>query len=234
MNNAYVNDFEQNNKTYYNELKKYKPLTKIEERKLCKRFKTKNDIIARDKLITSNLKFVVDVAKNYKGHGLAFADLVAEGNMGLLKALDKFDYKKDVKFISYGVWWIKQYIREAINKKKMLPSDELPTDFDKPINDDEIDIKDECINNTFIDNSKKSYDEDEVQIVNDLLQVLNPRECEIIKSYFGLNSDEMTLEEIGQKYKLTKERVRQIKEKALTKLRSNMLLIEDKYLLNRK
>lgn len=234
MNNVYINDFDQNNKTYYNELKKYKPLTKVEEKKLCKRFKTKNDLGARDQLLTSNLKFVVDVAKNYKGRGLAFADLVAEGNMGLLKALDKFDYKKDVKFISYGVWWIKQYIRDAINKSKLMPCDELPNDFENPINDDEIDSKDEYVNSTFIDNSKKSYDEDEIQIVNDLLTVLNPRECEIIKSYFGIDNEEMTLEEIGQKYKLTKERVRQIKEKALTKLRSNMLLIEDKYLVNRK
>lgn len=234
MNN-YVNDFDKSNKLYYKDLKKYKPLDKQTEKKLFLEFKNNNDLSARNQLITSNLKFVVDIAKQYKGHGLSFGDLVSEGNMGLLKAIDKFDEKKDTKIISYGVWWIRQYIKDAINRKKNMPIDELPEDNEKQVSDDDLLYNDEDnIKKSFLDNDETYENNDDVEAVKKLLSFLTERERNVIISYFGLNGEEQkTLEEIGIKYNLTKERVRQIKEVALKKLRSNVLLIGNKYLLNR-
>lgn len=234
MNN-YVNDFDKSNKLYYKDLKKYKPLDKQTERKLFLKFKNNNDLSARNQLITSNLKFVVDIAKQYKGHGLSFGDLVSEGNMGLLKAIDKFDEKKDTKIISYGVWWIRQYIKDAINRKKNMPIDELPEDNEKQVFDDDLLYNDEDnIKKSFLDNDETYENNDDAEAVKKLLSFLTERERNVIILYFGLNGEEQkTLEEIGIKYNLTKERVRQIKEVALKKLRSNVLLIGNKYLLNR-
>lgn len=231
MNYGYANDFEDGNKVYYNDIKKYKPLSKSEEKKLFKRYKFENDLSARDKLVTSNLKFVVDIAKLYKGRGLPFADLVSEGNLGLMKAIDKFEYEKDFKLISYGVWWIKAYIQDAINKKKMISSDDLPSDTDKPIDEDGDDKSNEMITDIkFIEEENESNNEN-VVIIDELLGILNKRETDIIKSYFGIGGDALTLDEIGLKYRLTKERVRQIKESAMRKLRSNILLLEQEELL---
>lgn len=236
MKNVYVNDFDNNNKIYYNDLKNFKPLTKSEERKLCKQYKFNNDISARNKLITSNLKFVVDIAKKYKGYGISFGDLVAEGNMGLIKALDKFDYNKDVKVISFGVWWIRQYIKEAINRKNSVAYDELPNEIGPTVNDDYDD--DQIIQNNnkpeaFLDNDNVKCENENNKLITDLLKNLNERECDIVKSYFGIDTKELTLEEIGLKYNLTKERVRQIKAVAMKKLRSLALerdLYKDIYL----
>lgn len=234
MNN-YVNDFDKSNKIYYKELKKYKPLDKQTEKKLFLKFKNNNDLSARNELITSNLKFVVDIAKQYKGYGLSFGDLVSEGNMGLLKAIDKFDEKKDTKIISYGVWWIRQYIKDAINRKKNLPIDELPEDNEKQVIDDDLNYSDdENIKKSFVNDEETYENNGDVDAINKLLSFLTDRERIIISYYFGLDGkEEKTLEEIGIKCNLTKERVRQIKEVALKKLRSNVLLIGNKYLLNR-
>lgn len=225
MSNLYANDFEKSNKIYYDDLKDYKPLSKIEERRLCKRFKLNNDLNARDQLIKSNLKFVVDIAKKYKGYGLPFGDIVAEGNLGLIKALDKFDYEKNVKIISFGVWWIRQYIKDAINKKRMMASDELPNEINSSLNEDSFndnsDIENDFqLDDAFLDKEKNYLENEKTKIIGNLLSKLNERECEIIKSYFGFNSEPLTLEEIGKKYSLTKERVRQIKSVAMKKLRS--------------
>ena len=105
-----INDFERSSLTYFNEISEFKPLSREEEFSLWERYRKNNDIGARDKLIKSNLKFVASVAKNYQGLGLSYADLIAEGNCGLLKAIDKFDYEKGFKTISYSVWWIRQSI----------------------------------------------------------------------------------------------------------------------------
>ena len=97
--NSFINDFNSTTRKYYNDIKKYQTITIEEERDLIRKAK-ENNIIARNKLITSNLKFVINVAKQFRGRGVAMQDLISEGNLGLLKAIDKFDESKDVKFIS--------------------------------------------------------------------------------------------------------------------------------------
>ena len=101
-----VNDFEQSSQIYFNEISGFKSLSKEEEYSLWEQYRKNNDLSARDKLIKSNLKFVVSVARSYQGLGLSYSDLIAEGNYGLMKAIDKFDYEKGYKTISYSVWRI--------------------------------------------------------------------------------------------------------------------------------
>ena len=135
----FINDFDLSSQIYFKEISQYKSLSLDEEISLWKQYKYNNDIKARDKIIKSNLKFVASVAKKYQGRGLSYSDLIAEGNYGLLRAIDKFDYKKGYKTISYSVWWIKQAILEALKERNHLDSDELPNDFEKQhMEDDEI------------------------------------------------------------------------------------------------
>ena len=104
MANLYVNDFSTTVKTYYDELKKYKPISREKEKELL--IKAKNgDLNAQNEILTSNLRFVFNIAKRYKGNGAAISDLISEGNLGLVKAIQKFDPEKDVKFISYA-WFV--------------------------------------------------------------------------------------------------------------------------------
>ena len=117
--NQYVNDFNRTTQLYYDDLKKYKPITKAKEKRLLK-LTRKGNLRAKNELLEANLKFVFDIAKHYSGRGLSMSELISEGNMGLIRAVDKFDEEKDVKFISYAVWWIKQGILEAIKKKNAI------------------------------------------------------------------------------------------------------------------
>lgn len=218
--------------TYFDDINKYKPLLKKEERIIGKKIKN-GDTISIEKLITSNLKFVVSIAKNYKTYGVPFSDLISEGNIGLIKAAYKFDYKRDIKFISYAVWWIRQSIQEYIKKTTLNNSRELS---DIMVNSECASVDenggdltyDSTTPNTISDEEMIDLDEFKKNSVNNLLDCLTNRESDIISCYFGLNNTEsLTLEEIGYKYGLTKERVRQIKEKALRKLRVNALLSDD-------
>ena len=111
--NSYVNDFNEAVNNYYESLKKCKPVSREEERKLVKLAK-QGDISAKNRILESNLRFVFNVAKNYKGCGVSLNELISEGNMGLIKAIEKFDLTKEVKFISYAVWWIRQGIQAYI------------------------------------------------------------------------------------------------------------------------
>lgn len=212
---------------YFNEIGKYKPLSREEEYSLWERYKKQNDIGARDKLIKSNLKFVANIAKSYQGMGLSYADLIAEGNCGLMKAIDKFDYKRGYKTISYSVWWIRQTIMEALSQRAEINGETLPDDSDKEVeeesllNSDKLDIGDEYTDKSYY----KAISDGEMKgMVSFLMDVLSDREKNIISKYFGIESKkEMTLEEIGKEMGLTKERVRQIKESAMKKLRSAAL-----------
>jgi RNA polymerase primary sigma factor len=220
-----INDFERSSIDYFNDINKLSPLSREEEHSLWEKYKKENDMSARDKIIKSNLKFVASVAKPYIGMGLSYSDLIAEGNMGLIKALDKFDYEKGYKTISYSVWWIKQNILEALKKRNIINGDEItPSEtFDEEDNIDEDDnVTTEKYVDTFnFDTLKRS---DETSIVKDLMESLTDREKRVVTDYFGLDSkEEMTLEEIGKEMGLTKERIRQIKESALKKLRTEAL-----------
>ncbi len=240
-----------------------------EEVELAKRIR-KGDQKALEKLTKANLRFVVSVAKQYQNQGLSLADLINEGNIGLIKAAKRFDETRGFKFISYAVWWIRQAILQALAEQSRivrLPlnrvgtlhkigkvSSTLQQDLGREPSPNEIaeelsltegEVSDTLkISNSHLsldapfsaseDNSLIDILEDEMQpspdesLLSESLKVeiekaldtLTPREAEVINLYFGLNHEKpLTLEEIGARFSLTRERVRQIKEKAIRRLR---------------
>lgn len=233
MANSYVNDFSTTVKTYYDELKRYKPITRAKEKELI--YKAKNgDIKAQNEILTANLRFVFNVASRYKGNGAAISDLISEGNLGLIKAIQKFDPDKDVKFISYAVWWVRNSMQEFIKKRQACLNIEkeedslnMPVDtyYLKDSEDDYITKKETVFSNEE-DEKRKELHNNQKKIVDKLLANLSERERFIIEQYYGINGKEKNLEEIGNILGITKERVRQIKACSLTKLRSDILLIE--------
>ncbi|SET06928.1 RNA polymerase sigma factor RpoD/SigA [Prevotella sp. kh1p2] len=241
-----------------------------EEVELAQRIK-KGDRKALEKLTKANLRFVVSVAKQYQNQGLSLPDLINEGNLGLIKAAEKFDETRGFKFISYAVWWIRQSILQAIAEQSRfirVPLNQVGSvnkinrvlnkfeqENERRPNIDEIaekvDLPEDKIEEAmkisghhvsmdapFLDGEENSLldvlpNEDAPPADNELvleslrdeisraLATLNERERSIIEAFFGINQPEMTLEEIGDKYGLTRERVRQIKEKAIRRLRHN-------------
>ena len=188
--NQYANDFTRTVVAYYDDLKKYKPLTKAKEKRLLKLIK-RGDLKAKNELLEANLKFVFDIAKHYTGRGLSISDLISEGNMGLLRAIDKFDETKDVKFISYAVWWIRQAMMEAIKKKKMLTMVEIDPNqsndviFERSVSDDEDEVlgRNDTSFSDEKEEQKRELSHTQKEVVENLLCSLNKREKEIIESY---------------------------------------------------
>jgi RNA polymerase primary sigma factor len=232
--NQYANDFTETVRVYYDDLKKYKPLTKTKERRLLKKCK-KGNLKAKNEILEANLRFVFDIAKHYTGRGVPISELISDGNMGLLRAIDKFDESKNVKFISYAVWWIRQAMLESIKKKNSINFVEIEPNTDndsyvdkKLIEDDEDDTS---FNHEFSnenDEKSKEISENQRNIITNIIGTLSDRERDIIENYYGLsNAKELTLNEIGKKYNLSSERVRQIKLNAIRKLRSKILLFDD-------
>ena len=207
---------------YFEDIKKYRPLSSREEKELAVKIR-KGDKSALDKLVNANLKFVVNYAKQYRKSGVPFSDLISEGNIGLIKAAEKFDETKGVKFISYAVWWIRNSIQECINRY-LGNVEEVNA---------ETHVFDNCKKAEYDYSSKIVNEEFEEELTNlqsreatisELMKTLKKREIRILSLYFGLyDGKEMTLDEIGQEMDLTKERVRQIKDKALVKLKVNAL-----------
>lgn len=230
--NQYVNDFTKTVRVYYDDLKKYKPLTKAKERRLLRKCK-KGNLKAKNEILESNLRFVFDIARHYTGRGVPISELISDGNMGLLKAIDKFDESKDVKFISYAVWWIRQAMLESIKKKNAINFVEIEPNTDNDVSMDKKLIEDDEDDTSFNNDFSNENDEKESEIkigqkniVIKLLNVLDERERDVIESYYGINDKkELTLTDIGKKYNLSSERVRQIKKKGLMKLRTKMLLL---------
>lgn len=255
---------------YLQEIGHEELLSVEEEVVLAQRIKS-GDREALEKLTKANLRFVVSVAKQYQNQGLSLSDLINEGNLGLIKAAEKFDEKRGFKFISYAVWWIRQSILQAIaehsrivrlplnqvgsvNKiNKMLSKFEQENERRPSINEiaEGVDLPEDKIedamkvqarhvsvdapfadgdNNSLLDvlPNEDAAMADKMLLLESLrdeikraLQILNDRERKIIEAFFGIDQPEMTLEEIGTKYGLTRERVRQIKEKAIRRLRNN-------------
>lgn len=230
--NQYANDFTDIVKLYYDDLKKCKPLSKTKERRLL-RLSKRGDIKAKNQILESNLRFVFDVAKRYTGRGVPIGDLISEGNMGLIRAIDKFDENVDVKFISYAVWWIRQAMLEAIRKSKINQTSEIvkidadDNNIEKIMSDSE-DEKVTSIEVMYSDGNEKQenneINEEQKRMIVKLLSILTEREKDIIERYYGVNGkEEMTLIEIGEELNLTSERVRQIKVSSMRKLRTMIL-----------
>ncbi|MFO7259562.1 MAG: sigma-70 family RNA polymerase sigma factor [bacterium] len=254
---------------YLREISAYPLLTREEEAELARRIR-QGDEEALDKLVRSNLRFVVSVAKKYQNQGVSLADLINEGNLGLIRAARKFDETKGIKFISYAVWWIRQAILQAlaeqsrivrvplnragalhrIGRRSSALLQELGREPTIEEIADELDLPHEEVQRTLAisqahlsldapitpgeDNRLLDYlpdqfsrgPDDEVferalsHTIEEALSTLKEREARILRLYFGLDGQEpMTLEEIGSLLGITRERVRQIKEKALARLR---------------
>ena len=253
---------------YLQEIGKEDLITVEEEVELAQRIR-KGDQEALDKLTKANLRFVVSVAKQYQNQGLSLPDLINEGNLGLIKAAEKFDETRGFKFISYAVWWIRQSILQALAEQSRIvrlplnqvgslnkinkafarfeqdhertPSpEELATELDlskekisdtlrvagrhisvdAPFADGEDNSLLDVLVNTDSPNADRGLiNESLATEVDRALETLTERERDIIKYFFGIGCSEMTLEEIGEKFDLTRERVRQIKEKAIRRLR---------------
>ncbi|MBQ3843595.1 MAG: RNA polymerase sigma factor RpoD/SigA [Bacteroidales bacterium] len=256
---------------YLADIAKEPMISPDEEVELAQRIK-QGDQIALDRLVRANLRFVVSVAKQYQNQGLGLADLINEGNVGLIKAAQRFDETKGFKFISYAVWWIRQAILQAVAEQSRmvrLPlnqvgflsrvkktasyleqlyqrkptmkeiADELDmpeekieailkinskeVSMDAPVtNDDDLTFIDTMVPEDNYDADRKVVSESESAEIRRSLSVLNEKERQIIIYYFGLDSNNhaYTLEEIGYMMDMTRERVRQVKDKALKKLRT--------------
>lgn len=255
---------------YLQEIGHEELLSVDEEVELAQKIR-KGDRRALERLTRANLRFVVSVAKQYQNQGLSLPDLINEGNVGLIKAAEKFDETRGFKFISYAVWWIRQSILQAIAEQSRivrlplnqvgsvnkinrelnkfeqeherrpsvdeiadrinLPEDKIEeamkvnnrhVSMDAPF----VDGENNSLLDVLADNDMPMADKALVQEslrkeIDRAIELLNDREQKVVRAFFGIGSPEMTLEEIGEKYNLTRERVRQIKEKAIRRLRHN-------------
>ena len=257
---------------YLHDIAKEELITPEQEVALAQRIR-QGDADALEKLTKANLRFVVSVSKQYQNQGLSLPDLINEGNLGLIKAAQRFDETRGFKFISYAVWWIRQGIMQALaeqsrivrlplnkigllNKayktfaileqqlgrppepseiaremeltevqvKELFRNSGKPVSVDAPLGDDDSNTMLDQMSNA--DHSTRPeqglMDESLRTEINRIIATLSPREGDVLKYYFGLDSYPiLTLEEIGMKYELTRERVRQIKEKAIRRLKHN-------------
>lgn len=257
---------------YLQEIGKVELISPEEEVKLAERIK-QGDQLALEKLTKANLRFVVSVAKQYQNQGLSLPDLINEGNLGLIKAAQRFDETRGFKFISYAVWWIRQSILQSLAEQSRIvrlplnkvgltnriqkayskleqeferePSTEelaemLELDIeevsstlgiagrhvsvDTPLSEGEDNTLLDILENTNADRAETNIEHNEslTQEISRSMQSLTERQKEVICFFFGIGVDHpMSLEDIGGRFNLTRERVRQIKDKAITKLRTN-------------
>jgi RNA polymerase primary sigma factor len=272
LNRQITNREEASLDKYLSEISKEPLLTPEEEVELAIKARD-GDVKAAERLIRSNLRFVVSVAKQYQNQGLSLNDLINEGNLGLIKAVKRFDVTRGFKFISYAVWWIRQSIIQALNDnskivriplnrrdiltkviktisyleqefkreptseevaqaldihvediKEIFRINQRKISLDEPINNDDNSFVETLTNPDSPSPDAELNNESLKKEIKTAIQTLSLREQEVIKLSFGIDCDQPhTLEEIGAKFNLTRERVRQIKEKALRKLRRSKI-----------
>ncbi len=254
---------------YLKEIGKNRNLTPAEEAEVAVRIR-QGEQSALEKLVKANLRFVVSVARNYQNQGLPLSDLINEGNLGLIRAAKRFDEKKNFKFISYAVWWIRQAILQALAEQSRiikLPLNRVGTihkigkmqgkleqqyrrmpnvqEIAQELNITENDVKetikignshmsldapiqdgqDSKLMDVFVDNNQEQPDDEVIERslkveIDKTLDTLTDRERKVLQLYFGIGDETAhTLEEIGQRFHLTRERARQIKEKAIGRLK---------------
>jgi RNA polymerase primary sigma factor len=270
INKQFTNRENKSLDKYLNEISKVEMITPTEEVELAKRIKD-GDQVALEKLVNANLRFVVSVAKQYQNQGLTLGDLINEGNLGLIKAAQRFDETRGFKFISYAVWWIRQSILQALADQSRLvrlplnkvgslskigtaaaqleqkfereatteeiaellelPTEEVETtlstsgrhlSIDAPISDDEDTTLLTLLSNQEPNPDRTLLHESLQREIARVMSLLSDKEKEILNLYFGLEgSIPHSYEDISEKVNLTRERVRQIKEKALRKLRKS-------------
>ena len=213
---------------YLKEIGSVALLTPEEEKDLSKRAR-EGDEEAKNKIVEANLRLVVSIAKKYVGRGLQFLDLIEEGNMGLMKAVDKFDYSKGYKFSTYATWWIRQSItriadRLGTTKQKVEEALEIsrdPVSMDSPIGEEEdSNLGDFIEDENVLTPDEAATNEMLKKELETALSTLAERERRVIELRFGLkDGQQRTLEEVGQQFNVTRERIRQIEAKALRKLK---------------
>lgn len=236
MNHDLALDIDNGVKQYMNALKPIKPLSKEEERALMIRYKVQHDIAARNKLIESNLKYACKVAQNFRGKGIPFNELISEANDGLIESIDRFDMSNDIKLYSYSVWWIRQRILAALEKKKKMPKSELPTENETQYereDEEDLAVKMPTVitEPKFIEEETNLEENNEKKrFLDKVMSGLSDREKQMVNMYYGRCGEEYNLEDIGEEFNLTKERVRQIISHAMTKIRTKAMLLENKYL----
>lgn len=240
---------------YLKDIRKIKVMTPEREKELSLRIQSP-DITEREKeqiqqeLLRGNLRFVITVAKMYQNQGVDFCDLIAEGNIGLMRAIQNFDWTKNLRFISYAVWWIRQSILQSLNEhsrtiripvnviqdlykeKKKTEKDgseinnrfvNLPStiNLEHQINEEGDTLIDLIVNHdSMMPDEVFNGDQQLKDGLFEIMNILDDRERQIVEDYYGISGTPRTLEDIGSDFNLTKERVRQIKEKALRKLRN--------------
>ena len=258
MNKRFINTKEDSLSIYLKDVRKHNVITPQKELELGKKI-SGGDVDAIEELVNANLRFVISVAKDYQNQGVSLADLISEGNYGLITAAKRFDYSKGYRFISYAVWWVKQGILQCLNDNSRtvrLPANMInkmskirkeiekfeklnerhPTHLEveyvhvpkctylsNPINEDGDELG-SMISDDLFGSPDKIEDEDDTlkKHLENAMLILSDREREIVNCYFGIYGESMTLEAIGDEYDLTKERIRQIKEAAIRKIRNNV------------
>jgi RNA polymerase primary sigma factor len=240
---------------YLKDIRKIKVMTPDREKQLAKKMLS-NECTQQEKeriykeLVEGNLRFVITIAKQYQNQGMSLSDLIAEGNLGLIKAIKNFDWDKQLRFISYAVWWIKQSILQSLNENSRtirLPVNVVQDLYKakKEIQKNDGQLEDKFANLPFTIGLNNTINEDGDMLIDlienknalspeysfnskdilreklsKIMSMLDERERAIIEDYYGITGTPRTLEDIGSDFNLTKERVRQIKEKALRKLRN--------------
>lgn len=257
MSNRFIDTKEDSLSIYFKDVRKSETISVEEEVELAKKIQM-GDERALNELVNANLRFVIKIAKEYQNQGVPLADLISEGNYGLITAAQKFDHTKGFRFISYAVWWIKQAIKHCLNENSRtvrLPANMInklskirkereefeknnersATDDDveyvevpycnslsSPINEDG-DVLGDMLSDDIFGSPDEIISENENirKQLNKAMEGLSGREKDIIYCYFGINGHPLTLSQIGMEYGLTKERIRQIKESAIRKIRNN-------------